>query len=179
MFVSSSVKANEVWLIDADNLHFQSAPGPQVYTPGFGAPEIVAGHAPVSTLSDTYAFAILAFYILAQIHPFLGNQVEEGGWEESVDLEEQAYAGELPWIEDEDDDSNWSEQGDTEGTHTHIALERTLSADLRPGTSGGRKPTQYARMGRNTTSVCRRDHYLWGLRLDFLRCAEKVSMVSQ
>ena len=111
VFVSSSVKANEVWLVDADNLHFQSAPGPQVYTPGFGAPEIVAGRAPVSTLSDTYAFAILAFYILAQIHPFLGNQVEEGGWEESVDLEEQAYAGELPWIEDEDDDSNRSDRG--------------------------------------------------------------------
>lgn len=111
VFVSSSVEANEVWLIDADNLHFQSAPGPQVYTPGFGAPEIVAGRAPVSTLSDTYAFAILAFYVLAQIHPFLGNLVEEGGWEESVDIEEQAYAGELPWIEDKDDDSNWSDKG--------------------------------------------------------------------
>lgn len=114
VFVSSNAEASEVWLIDADNLHYQSAPGPQVYTPGFGAPEIVAGHAPVSTLSDTYAFAILAFYVLAQIHPFLGNQVEEGGWEESeesIDLEEQAYAGELPWIEDENDDSNWSDKG--------------------------------------------------------------------
>lgn len=111
VFVSSNAEASEVWLIDADNLHFQSAPGPQVYTPGFGAPEIVAGHASVSTLSDTYAFAILAFYVLAQIHPFLGNQVEEGGWEESIDLEEQAYAGELPWIEDENDDSNWSDKG--------------------------------------------------------------------
>ena len=113
VFVSSDAEASEVWLIDADNLHFQSTPGPQVYTPGFGAPEIVAGHAPISTLSDTYAFAILAFYVLAQIHPFLGNQVEEGGWEESIDLdlEEQAYAGELPWIEDKDDDSNWSNKG--------------------------------------------------------------------
>lgn len=111
VFVSSNVEASEVWLIDADNLHFQSAPGPQVYTPGFGAPEIVAGRAPVSTLSDGYAFAILAFYVLAQIHPFLGNLVEEGGWEESVDLEEQAFAGELPWVEDEDDDSNWSDAG--------------------------------------------------------------------
>ena len=111
VFVSSNVEANEVWLIDADNLHFQSAPGPQVYTPGFGAPEIVAGRAPVSTLSDGYAFAVLAFYVLAQIHPFLGNLVEEGGWEESVDLEEQAFAGELPWVEDDDDDSNRSDAG--------------------------------------------------------------------
>lgn len=111
VFVSASVEASEVWLIDADNLHFQSAPGPQVYTPGFGAPEIVAGRAPVSTLSDGYAFAVLAFYVLAQIHPFLGNLVEEGGWEESVDLEEQAYAGKLPWVEDKDDDSNWSDAG--------------------------------------------------------------------
>ncbi len=111
VFVSASVEASEVWLIDADNLHFQSAPGPQVYTPGFGAPEIVAGRAPVSTLSDGYAFAVLAFYVLAQIHPFLGNLVEEGGWDESVDLEEQAYAGKLPWVEDEDDDSNGSDAG--------------------------------------------------------------------
>ena len=123
VFVSRNAEASEVWLIDADNLHFQSAPGPQVYTPGFGAPEIVAGHASVSTLSDTYAFAILAFYVLAQIHPFLGNQVEEGGWEESVDLEEQAYAGELPWIEDEDDNSNRSDKG--------IPRERILTPRLR------------------------------------------------
>ena len=111
VFISSSAEASEVWLIDADNLHFESAPGPQVYTPGFGAPEIVAGRAPVSTLSDGYAFAVLAFYVLAQIHPFLGNLVEEGGWEESVDLEKQAYAGELPWVEDDDDDSNRSDKG--------------------------------------------------------------------
>lgn len=122
VFVSSSVEASEVWLIDADNLHFQSAPGPQVYTPGFGAPEIVAGRAPVSTLSDGYAFAVLAFYVLAQIHPFLGNLVEEGGWEESVDLEEQAYAGELPWVADEDDDRNWSDEG--------IPRERVLTPRL-------------------------------------------------
>ena len=133
VFVSSSVKANEVWLIDADNLHFQSAPGPQVYTPGFGAPEIVAGHAPISTLSDTYAFAILAFYVLAQTHPFLGNQVEEGGWEESVDLEEQAYAGELPWVEDEDDDRNWSDKGIPREFILTSRLRRLFQQTFGPG----------------------------------------------
>lgn len=133
VFVSSNAEASEVWLIDADNLHFQSAPGPQVYTPGFGAPEIVAGHAPVSTLSDTYAFAILAFYVLAQIHPFLGNQVEEGGWEESVDLEEQAYAGELPWIEDEDDDSNWSDKGIPRELILTSRLRRLFQQTFGPG----------------------------------------------
>ena len=133
VFVSSSVKANEVWLIDADNLHFQSAPGPQVYTPGFGAPEIVTGRAPVSTLSDTYAFAILAFYVLAQIHPFLGNQVEEGGWEESVDLEEQAYAGELPWVEDEDDDRNWSDKGIPRELILTSRLRRLFQQTFGPG----------------------------------------------
>ena len=133
VFVSSSVEASEVWLIDADNLHFQSAPGPQVYTPGFGAPEVVAGHAPVSTLSDGYAFAVLAFYVLAQVHPFLGNQVEEGGWEESVDLEEQAYAGELPWIEDEDDDSNWSDRGIPRDIILSPHLKRLFQQTFGPG----------------------------------------------
>jgi len=111
IFVSSDTGANESWLIDADNLHFQSMPGPSIYTPGFGAPEIVGGHASVSTLSDAYAFAVLSFYVIAQTHPFLGDQVDEGGWEASVDLEEQAFAGKLPWVEDEEDDSNWSDKG--------------------------------------------------------------------
>ena len=111
VFVSSKTSACETWLLDTDNLRFQSAPGPSVYTPGFGAPEIVAGYSAVSTLSDVYSFALLAFYVIAQIHPFLGNLVEEGGWEASVDMEEQAYAGKLPWVEDRDDDSNWSDSG--------------------------------------------------------------------
>jgi hypothetical protein len=112
IFISSGVGGEEAWLIDADNLHYQSTPGPAVFTPGFGAPEIVSGRGALSTLSDVFAFAVVAFFVMAQNHPFLGKQVEDAGdWAASIDPEEQAYAGALPWIEDEHDDSNSTETG--------------------------------------------------------------------
>lgn len=112
IFISEEVSAEEVWLIDADNLHFQSGPGPAVYTPGFGAPEVAQGRSGATTLSDAYAFSVLAYWVLTQVHPFMGDALDEGGWEESgEDMEQQAYDGKLPWIHDEQDDSNYSEVG--------------------------------------------------------------------
>jgi DNA-binding helix-hairpin-helix protein with protein kinase domain len=110
-FISKDPAQSEVWLIDPDNLRLEGARGPTVYTPGFGAPEVMQGRSRATTLSDAWAFAVLAFQILCQAHPMLGELVEEGGWEESVDLEAKAFGGELPWMHDEDDDSNYGEFG--------------------------------------------------------------------
>lgn len=123
VFVSESGDASEVWFIDLDNLDHLSTHGPSIYTPGFGAPEIVAGRSGVTTLSDAFSFAILAFYVLAQVHPFLGNYVEEGGWDDDEDREQLAFHGEVPWIEDPDDDSNRSDHG--------IPRDLVLSGPLR------------------------------------------------
>jgi serine/threonine protein kinase len=108
-----------VWLIDADNLRFElSNCGTSVYTPGYGAPEIVQGHDQSRPRTDCWAFAVMAFKILALCHPFIGRKVlepddDEGGWDAEpltnnapADLDEQAYAGYLPFVDDEDDDSN-------------------------------------------------------------------------
>lgn len=111
LFVSASHAANEVWLIDLDNLHYLSTNGPGIFTPGFGAPEVVTGRAGVSTLSDAYAFAVLAFQVLAQVHPFLGDFVAETGWDSDEDREQLAYEGKVPWIEDADDESNRTGHG--------------------------------------------------------------------
>jgi eukaryotic-like serine/threonine-protein kinase len=110
LFVSGETGSSEVWLIDLDNLDYPGSRNAAVFTPGFGAPEVVTGRAGVTTLSDAYAFSVLAFYVLAQVHPFLGDYVEEGGWEDE-DREALAFSGELPWIEDPDDDSNATSQG--------------------------------------------------------------------
>jgi len=125
VFVSEAVDANEVWLIDLDNLDYLSANAPGIFTPGFGAPEVVTGRAGVSTLSDSYAFAVLAFWVLTQQHPFLGDYVEEGGWDDNgdVDREQLAFRGELPWIEDSGDASNRTSKG--------IARELVLSKPVR------------------------------------------------
>ena len=111
VFISEALDASEVWLIDLDNLDYLSSEAPGIYTPGFGAPEVASGHAGVTTLSDSYSFAILAFYVLAQTHPFLGKFVDEAGWDADEDREQLAYQGQAPWIDDPDDDSNGSESG--------------------------------------------------------------------
>lgn len=109
----------DVWLIDADNMRFELlSGGASVYTPGYGAPEVVRGTDSSRPRSDCWAFGIMAFKILALCHPFIGKKVleaeeEERGWDAEpvetgapVDLDEQAYAGYLPFVDDEDDDSN-------------------------------------------------------------------------
>jgi serine/threonine protein kinase len=109
----------EVWLIDADNLRFEvTQGGASVYTPGFGAPEIVRGTDCSRPRTDCWGFAVMAFKILALCHPFIGKKVvepddDEGGWDAEpvaegapLDPDEQAYAGHLPFIDDQSDDSN-------------------------------------------------------------------------
>lgn len=111
--------SSEVWLIDADNLRFEVPKGGNsVYTPGYGAPEIVRGTDYSRPRTDCWAFAVMAFKILALSHPFIGKKVlepegDEGGWDAEPaaevtpsNLDEQAYAGYLPFIDDENDDSN-------------------------------------------------------------------------
>ena len=102
IFISSDANEGEVWLLDCDNLRYESEPGAGVYTPGYGAPELVSGSFGVSTLSDSYAFSVIAYQTLALAHPFIGDQIDEGGPE----LEEAAFSGRLPWIDDPHDDSN-------------------------------------------------------------------------
>lgn len=124
IFVSEQKDANEVWLIDLDNLDYLSANANGVYTPGFGAPEVVTGRAGASTLSDSYAFAVLAFWVLAQVHPFLGDFVDEGGWDDDGDLdrEELAFRGDAPWIEDTQEDSNRT----SKGIPRHLVLSKPV-----------------------------------------------------
>jgi hypothetical protein len=111
--------SGQVWLIDADNMRFELPHGgATAYTPGYGAPEIVRGTDSARPRTDCWAFAVMAFKMLALCHPFIGKRVlepdgDEGGWDAEpledgapADLDEQAYAGYLPYIDDEDDDSN-------------------------------------------------------------------------
>lgn len=111
--------SRDVWLIDADNLRFERIyGGNSVYTPHYGAPEIVQGCDQSRPRTDCWSFAVMAFRTLALCHPFIGKKVlepddDEGGWDAEpagdgvpADLDEQAYAGYLPFIDDEEDDTN-------------------------------------------------------------------------
>jgi len=109
----------EVWLIDADNLRFELVEGgSSVYTARYGAPEIIQGIDRSRPRTDIWAFAVMTFETLALVHPFIGRQVlgsgvSEGGWDAEsltdgipIDMDERAYAGFLPFVDDEHDGSN-------------------------------------------------------------------------
>jgi len=119
IFISEGLDDSSVWLIDADNIRFEiTAVGSVVYTPKYGAPELVQGKDGGRPSSDCHAFAVVAFYLLSLIHPFVGKKVDgtdEGDWadeeNDDEDIEDKAYAGLLPWVDDQDDDSNSSDSG--------------------------------------------------------------------
>ena len=119
IFISEGLDNSSVWLIDADNIRFEiTAGGSGVYTPKYGAPELVQGKDGGRPTSDCHAFAVVAFYLLSLIHPFVGKKVDgtdEGDWadeeNDGEDVEDKAYAGLFPWVDDQDDDSNSSASG--------------------------------------------------------------------
>lgn len=121
IFVSTECDEREVWLIDTDNIQYETSPGTPVFTPGYGAPELVGNRSGANTLTDAYSFAVIAFQTLTLTHPFIGDMVNDG----EPEIEEHAFAGKLPWIEDPEDDSNRATFG--------VPREWVLSKKLRDG----------------------------------------------
>ena len=100
----------KVYLIDADNMEPASSMNPRIlYTPRYGAPELVMEKRGVNTLSDAHAFSVLAYEVLTSRHPLIGDDIDDGPPEE----EEKALAGQIPWVGHTSDDSNWCERGIT------------------------------------------------------------------
>lgn len=136
----------DVWLIDADNLRFELVQGgSSVYTPRYGAPEIVQGNDSARPRTDAWAFAVMAFENLALVHPFIGQKVlapdeDEGGWDAEpavdgapTDLDEQAYAGFLPFVDDENDDSNRALSGLPRGLVFTPQIAKLFQETFGPG----------------------------------------------
>ncbi len=107
IFVSKSIDFAEVYLIDVDNITHQSKVGHAVYTPGYGAPEIIKGVSGADTYTDAFSFSVIAYQLLTLNHPFIGDYVNNG----DPELEEEAYVGNLPWINNTTDKSNTSSVG--------------------------------------------------------------------
>ena len=103
VFASQSLEYTEVWLIDADNVGSQSRDGQQgVFTPDYGAPEILRGDSGINTLTDSWSFAVMAYSILTLVHPLKGDVVLEG----EPEREDEALRGELSWVDHPADRSN-------------------------------------------------------------------------
>ncbi len=93
-----------VYLIDADNLEYESYNKQCVFTPGFEVPEVAKGETN-TVYSDIYAFGILSFLTLTTAHPFDGEAAKNDDWDQPKEI------WELPWIEDQRDSSNRSSAG--------------------------------------------------------------------
>ncbi|MCA9713257.1 MAG: hypothetical protein KC468_01030 [Myxococcales bacterium] len=107
VFVSASTSATEAWLIDLDNLSHSSDPCTAIYTPWYGAPELVNNVGGCTTLSDAWSFAVLVYSTLTLTHPLIGDYVSEG----EPELEEEALAGRLPWVGCTTDQRNYASTG--------------------------------------------------------------------
>ncbi|CAM5719423.1 protein kinase domain-containing protein [Streptomyces californicus] len=108
VMVSDSLEHEQVFLIDVDNIAVVSEVRDGAYvTPGYAAPEVVTGRRGVSSLSDAFAFAVMAFETLSIQHPFIGDLVHDG----EPELEERAFVGGIPWVDHGSDQANRSSFG--------------------------------------------------------------------
>lgn len=102
LFISEKKESCNVFLIDLDNLRYKTSLVNNIYTPFYGAPEIIEYTAPNTTMSDSFSFAVIAYEILTLNHPLIGDYVSEG----EPELEEMALSGKLPWVEHTSDSLN-------------------------------------------------------------------------
>lgn len=107
IYVSDEVEHAELWLIDCDNICYESQPCRAMFTPEYGAPELVRGQAEFSTLTDIWSFAVIAYRLLTGNHPLMGDMVRSG----EPELEERALLGAIPWVGNTEDTSNSTECG--------------------------------------------------------------------
>jgi serine/threonine protein kinase len=151
IFISQSIEYSEVWLIDADNIDSLSRDvhyaitdeQPEyknqfIYTPDYGAPEILRGESGITTLTDSWSFAVLAFYLLTIAHPLKGDLVLN----ETPEMEEAALRGELPWVDHPTDSSNTRSIGFPSDMVLEKPLRRLFEKCFGPGMNdGGVRPS--------------------------------------
>jgi serine/threonine protein kinase len=129
VFISERPDADNVFLIDLDNLRYKTSIVNNIYTPFFGAPEVIANNAPNTTMSDCFSFAVLAYELLTLNHPLIGDYVSEG----EPELEEQALAGKIPWVDHSEDITN----GRTTGLPSEKVMPKKLLNLFRKNFEGG------------------------------------------
>jgi eukaryotic-like serine/threonine-protein kinase len=107
---------------------------------------------------------VVAFETICLVHPLLGDWVQQG----EPELEEQALAGHLPWIEDPDDSRNRS----SDGIPRQWVLSKSLQENFqkafgpglmnpleRPGTIGWAEAINRAADRTLVCSSCRGSYY--------------------
>lgn len=102
IFVSEKIEVSSVFLIDLDNLRYRTSLLNNIYTPFYGAPEVISNTAPNTTMSDCFSFSVIAYELLTLNHPLIGDYVNDS----EPEIEEQALTGKLPWVDHSTDRTN-------------------------------------------------------------------------
>jgi serine/threonine protein kinase len=146
-FIADDDQRATVWFIDADNISFEIKKPSGLFTPGYGAPEVVQRADGCRPVSDCWAFAVLAFNIICWNPPFEGNLLkndDDDNWGNSsgdpkeLSKDEKALRGEIPFIVDPDDKSN-SEDVTNRAFPRNILLGSDLSLLFKKMFCEGRK----------------------------------------
>jgi serine/threonine protein kinase len=136
IFISEDPNHDEVQLIDCDNLVLLSECESGLHTPRYAAPELVRGDSVHTSLTDAYSFASIAYELLTLHHPLLGDMVHNG----DPELEEQAFRGELPWVEDQEDDRNVRTDGFPSEKVIFSALRNLIVQTFAGGRNAWKRP---------------------------------------
>ena len=105
IFISSDTEFSEVQLIDCDNMTIAADFKDSISFKGFSAPEIVREHKFNTPLSDTWSFAVVAFFALRQELPFHGRLVTDAATMDISTIEKKEEEADLPFIDDQDEDN--------------------------------------------------------------------------
>lgn len=105
IFISSDTEFSEVQLIDCDNMTIAADFKDSISFRGFSAPEVVREHKSNTPLSDTWSFAVVAFFALRQELPFHGRLVTDAATMDISTIEKKEENADLPFIDDQDEDN--------------------------------------------------------------------------
>ena len=101
VFYSDTSNFSKVWIIDCDNLKYTTDVRNGIYTPGYGAPEVVSNASSNTIFSDCYSFAVLAFKVLTQRNPFEISYTEESSsddWDATTTDKKDSNNVNIPWL---------------------------------------------------------------------------------
>lgn len=130
VFVSNTHTHAQVWLIDVDNLSYAVRDSSlQIHTPDYGAPELLRRDLGISTYTDIWSFAVIAFQLMTHLHPIKSGMLIDG----DAELDEDALKGAYPWIDHPDDDRNRAETGMDRALVCTPRLQRLFDQCFRQG----------------------------------------------
>lgn len=101
VFYSDTTNFSKVWIIDCDNLKYTTDVRNGIFTPGYGAPEVVAKVSSNTIFSDCYSFAVLAFKVLTQRNPFEISYEDESSsddWDATTTDKADSNSVNTPWL---------------------------------------------------------------------------------